>query len=120
MNLSALELSTMQAAATAFLGSGTAIVQTRADVSDSQGGFTTTWAASGTALCRVSPAGQGREAVVAAKLTTISPWVVTLPVNTTVSAANRVVVGTRTFEVNAVMAPMSWEVTRRVICSEVA
>ena len=119
MNLSALELSTIQAAGTAFLP-GTAIVQTRTDVSDGQGGYTTTWAAAGTYGCRIAPAGHGREKEIAAKLTSVAPWVVTLPHDTTVAVANRIVIGTRTLEVAAVMAPESWEVHRRVVCQEVS
>lgn len=120
MKLSALELSTLQAAGTVFLGAGTAIIQSATLTGDGQGGFATTWAASGTVDCRIAPVGSGAESVIAGKLTSVAPWVVTLPHDTTITTANRLVIGSRTLEVNAVMAPQSWEVHRRVICSEVA
>ena len=119
MNLSALELASIQAAASGFLGAGTAVIWKASEVGDGQGGATTTWGASGTADCRVSASGMGTARDVAAKLTVISPWLVTLPHDTNITVADRIMIGTRTLDVQAVLAPETWEAHRRVLCSEV-
>ena len=119
MGLSAQELASMQAACNAFLP-GTAIVQRVTLVSDGMGGYTPTPTNIGTAICRVTPAGAGAEKLVAEKLTSLNNWVVTLPATTDVTTKDKLVIGARTLEVQAVLAPRSWEVTRRVIASEVS
>ncbi|MGQ9809704.1 MAG: head-tail adaptor protein, partial [Armatimonadota bacterium] len=85
--------------------------------SDGAGGFTETWTPVATAACRLSPLGQTpQEQVIAARLTNISGWVVTLPALTDVRPTDRLVIGSRTFEVVGILTG-SWEISRRVICT---
>jgi head-tail adaptor len=98
----------------------TAQVGRQALVSDDAGGFSESWSVVATVACRVSPGGLlPQERAVAERMGVVSSWVVTLPALTDVRAADRLVVGTRTFEVVAPLGPRSYEVSRRVVCSEV-
>ncbi len=97
----------------------TAQVQRKSLTSDGAGGFTETWATVATMACRVAPSGQSpQERVIAERLTAMSTWTVTLPAGTDVQPADRVVVGSRTFEVVAALA-RSEEIARRIVCTEV-
>ena len=118
MTLSTLELSNMRHEASHFWP-GTAVIWRATEASDGQGGVIQTWAAVGTTNCRLSPASSGREQVAADKLTAIAPWVITITQGTTVYESDRIVISTAgTFEVQAVMAPRSYEVHRRLLCTE--
>jgi hypothetical protein len=118
--LSAADLTAMQVTLDASLPD-TATVYRVARTSDDAGGYTDAWAAAGSAVaCRISPVSSGRELAVAAKLTSVSPWVLTLPAGTNVTTADQLRTSTRTFEVLAPLAPRSWEISRRVICEEIA
>ncbi|MBI4496310.1 MAG: head-tail adaptor protein [Chloroflexi bacterium] len=98
----------------------TAVVQRVTRTADDMGGFTESWAAAGTAACRVAPLGSRtpEERVFAERIAPDVPWVITLPQGTDVTAEDRVTVGARTFEVLGVLAPRSWEIGRRVVCQE--
>jgi len=97
----------------------TAQVQRRSLTGDGAGGFTESWSTVATVACRVAPSGQSpQERVIAERLTATSVWTVTLPALTDVQSADRIVVGTRTFEVIGVLA-RSDELARRVVCTEV-
>ena len=88
--------------------------------SDGAGGYTEAWNATGSAVaCRISPVSSGYEREVAGKLAAVAAWVVTLPQGTDVTAQDKVVAGSRTFQVLAVLAVRSWEISRRVIVQEV-
>lgn len=95
------------------------------DASDGQGGLTRTPAtvASGTAAAgtgaRLAAGGtqarEGRGDILAA----VSPWLIVLPHGTGVTARDRVVIGSRTFEVTGVAAPHSYGAAVRVSAVEV-
>lgn len=100
---------------------GTAVIQSRTYSSDGGGGGTTVWTASGTVDCAIAPIlslGED-ERITGSKITAGSDWIITLPAETTVSTESRVVVSERTFEVTALRAPRTWELTRRVEATEV-
>lgn len=117
MSLSTLELAVMRANANDYLPN-TAVIHRLTQASDGQGGFTDTWAAAGTVSCRISPSGGGERSV-AEKLANVSSWTVTLPHSTVVTTADRLVIGSRTLRIDAMMAPHSWETARRVVCTEI-
>lgn len=97
---------------------GTAIINSRTWVSDGGGGGTADYSASGTAPCRVSPAGQQPlEADIAAQIQGRAVYMITLPADTPVQSQDQIVADGRTFEV---LAPLSrdWEISLRVICVE--
>jgi len=90
----------------AFLAlSETATIQARTAVSDGGGGASWTWAAAGTAPCRVYPVtvrGQGR--ITGGQLDERSTHYCVLPAGTPVNAAERIVIDNRgTFEVTLVL-----------------
>ncbi len=85
-------------------------------------GVTETWAtvATGVPVLLSMPGAAGSEAAGGgnAALVAISEWELWLPALTDVTAKDRLVVGARTFEVNAVAA-ISYEPLRRCNCAEV-
>lgn len=91
-------------------------------VRDDQGGATATYAPVESGVpCRVAPAGlTPDEREMAARLGGAVTWTLTVPVDTDISAADRVDVAGRVFEVAGVLGPRSWEVARRVTLVEVA
>lgn len=94
-------------------------IQRVQSVSDDMGGHTDTWAAAGTVACRVSPYPlRPDEREVAGRVLGLDTWVVTMPAETVISERDRVATGGRSFEVVSVMAPRSWEVARRLLCTE--
>lgn len=95
----------------------TAVVSRPTNVSDGAGGWTQTWATVATVACRVAVP-SGGEVVIAGKLDAVGTWTITLPALTDVAAADRIAVGARTFEVSLVLRPRSWELSRRVLCTE--
>lgn len=87
--------------------------------SDGMGGQIENWETVTTVACRVAPSGHSpQEQVIAERMSATSTWTLTLPADTDVTAADRLVVGARTFEVAAVLA-RSFETARRVVCTEV-
>lgn len=98
----------------------TAQVQRVTRTSDGMGGFTETWATVATVACRVSPSGNTpTEQVAAERVQDHVLWTLTLPAETDVTAADLIVVGSRTFEVVGVLAPRSYEIATRVVAVEV-
>lgn len=96
---------------------------TRPDrVSDGEGGFITSpppWPTIATVACRVSPLGNAANEIEAGEaVRAIAQYVVHLPAGTDVTSDDRLVVGSRTFQV---IEPIrrSYEVIRRVIAREV-
>ncbi|MBX6770879.1 MAG: head-tail adaptor protein [Chloroflexi bacterium] len=117
--LSTADLASMQATLTASLPD-TAQVQRVARTSDGMGGFTESWSTVTTVACRVSPSGNTTaEQVVAERVQDRVLWTLTLPAQMDVTAADRIVVGSRTFEVVGVLAPRSYELATRVVAVEV-
>jgi hypothetical protein len=99
---------------------GTAVITSRAWQSDGGGGGTAGYAPSGTAACRVSPAGQQPiETEIAAQVAGRALYMVTLPANTVITSDNRIEADGREFEV---IKPLSrdWEISLRVICVEIS
>lgn len=70
--------------------------------------------------CRVSPlASSAQEQLGGAEaITAVSQWTIWLSAGTDVTVRDRIVVGSRTFEVNRVGA-RSYEVVREVLCREI-
>lgn len=118
--LTTAELTSMRSVqAEALPDSGIVYRLTRA--SDSMGGFTETWAAVGTADCRIAPSG-GNESTVAGKLSSVDTWTLTFANGTDVRAADRVVVSAQTFAIETTAAGSadgSWQTAMRVVGTEV-
>lgn len=70
--------------------------------------------------CRVSPLASGASEALGAdqSLQSVAQWTIWLPAGTDVTDKDRIVVGSRTFEVARVGA-RSYEVSRELICREV-
>lgn len=104
---------------------GTAVIQTNVPASDGAGGFEASWSASGTVPCRVSyqamgSGARGGEVELGAAIRDVAPWIVTLPYDTDVSTADRLVIaGGRVFEVVAVAASVTIQTAVRCACVEV-
>jgi SPP1 family predicted phage head-tail adaptor len=109
--LSNADLASMRATAEQALP-GTAVIQGGTLTSDSGGGWTEAFTASGTVSCRVAPI-TGTEREDGARISATSEYVITLPAETTVETNDRIVVAGITYNVTAVR-DRSWEVTRRV------
>lgn len=87
---------------------------------DGSGGKTASWASTATVSGRLSPpmGPPGTEELVAGKTRVPRRYTLTLPDGTDITARDRVVFGSRTFEVNGVTA-RSWEIGRRVDLTEI-
>lgn len=118
--LSAADLTAMKTTLDASLPD-TATVYRLTRTSDGAGGYTEAWNAVGSAVaCRISPGGTGAEREVASRLAAVAPWVITLPAATDVTTKDQLRTTSRTFQVLAVLAVRSWEISRRVVCQEIA
>lgn len=116
--LTADEITTMRMTLNASLPDS-AQVQRRSLTSDGAGGYNEAWSTVATVACRVAPSGQSpQERVIAERLESMSIWTLTVPALTNVRPADRIILGTRTFEVVAALA-RSTEISRRVVCTEV-
>lgn len=100
---------------------GTAILMARTQAGDGQGGYTDTYAASGTVACRLSPLPvvSGIEEPVGDRKATIAERVITLPAETSVPTTGRIQIGAETFQVTSVRAPRTWELSVRVHAYEI-
>jgi head-tail adaptor len=97
----------------------TATVQRQSPTSDGAGGATESWATVASVACRVGvSSSSSQERALAERVTNVSTWTLTLPVGTDVRVGDRLVVGTRTFEVLAVLSH-SLVTALRVVCVEV-
>lgn len=97
---------------------GTAVIQALTYSSDGGGGGTSTWSASGTVACHLSPI-RGDEREIAERIASDADWIVTVPAETSVTTAHRVVIAGVTFNVQAARAPRTWEITRRLEVREI-
>lgn len=112
------ELTRMRATADKALPDS-CIIRRATAVSDSAGGQTQTWADVATVACRLMPrATQPQDKVTADRASNVSGWVVTVPYATDVTEKDVIVIGSRLFEVNKAQAH-SWEISRRVLATEV-
>lgn len=114
--LTEAELDSMRSAAAEALP-GTAVIQRETFTSDSGGGGTAAWTASGTVDCRIAPI-SGNEREIAGRIAEDAESIVTLPAETTISVRDRMVIGGGTFNVLAVRDRDEWEITRRVEVGE--
>jgi head-tail adaptor len=89
------------------------------ETSDGMGGFTSA-SSSGSAMGRIGgTAGQdGNEQAIAERLGVDKPYFITLPFGTVISEANRITIGSRTFEVVAVTSA-SYSTAVRCMCREI-
>jgi head-tail adaptor len=97
----------------------TAVIKTPQVVGDSGGGGTTSWTAAGTVGCRIAAFGSGAERNIADRLAEEAEWIVSLPAETAITTSDRVTINNTDFNVIAMSAPRSWELSRRVEVSEV-
>lgn len=92
-------------------------------VSDGQGGYTETWGtATASVACRLDPErGQyiGTETTVASRLEPYSTWMLSVPHDTTLTVANRVQVGSATYNVIGVDGGRSWALVKRATLEKV-
>jgi hypothetical protein len=92
---------------------GTAVISTKAWVSDGRGGGSVTWSPSGTVSCRVTSKSMTEELGVG-RIESDADWIITLPAETAVSTEDRIVADGETMSVTGVSAPRTWEITRRI------
>lgn len=118
--LSATQIADMRTTAALALPD-TATISRVARASDGAGGWTETWStvASGVA-CRLMFTQNLGEGPAAGTQQAASGWALTLPLGTDIRAADRVVVASRTFEVNSLLtASVEWLISIRASVREV-
>ena len=116
--LTASELTAMRSTLDASLPDS-AVIKTRAWVSDGGGGGTTTYVAAGTVDCRVVPAAAAGERIEGDRIHPDTEYVFTFPYDTAVESDAVLTVDSRTFSVVAVRSPRSWPISLRVEAKEV-
>lgn len=96
-------------------------ISRRSTTDDGMGGQVETWNAVGTVSCRISPQdlNVGYETDQGGAVTTVAQRVITLPHDTSIDAADRILSGGSTYEVKNIRAPRSYELSRRVNAVEV-
>lgn len=95
---------------------GTAIIQRGSVTADGMGGGSVTWAAVGTVIARLytqNSRTMAETATEGAQLISTTRWYVTMPVGTQVTAADRLVVGGRRFEILDVNNTQDWKTAVR-------
>jgi head-tail adaptor len=113
--LSAAELAQMRAVQMAALP-GSAVIERASLASDGMGGFDEVWAAVGTVAARLYPQNVRalpENAVGGAAVISETRWFVTLPVGSTVTATDRLLIGGRSWEVLAVNNSEMWQTAVR-------
>lgn len=95
----------------------TVLVKRLTNTTDSQGGYTRTWATNATTTGRISTTA-GQERKLGDKIVAMGDYLVTVPYTVDVTAKDRLVIGSRTFEIVHVMDKESWETARRCVCKE--
>jgi head-tail adaptor len=117
--ISAQELTAMRGDLVASMPS-TVIISRVTLSSDGMGGQTETWANVGTVAARVSPRGAGLDDIIGGEVINQTPWMVTVPVGTSVTERDRVLYESQTFEVIRTNAPRSFDTCVRLECMEVS
>lgn len=90
----------------------------RATETVTSGGVTQTWATVATVAARISQPQTPAERTIAEGIRSTTAIRITLPVGTSVTPKDRIVIGSRTFEVVGVPA-VSYPATLNAICAEV-
>jgi head-tail adaptor len=116
--LTAADLTAMRSTASASLVD-VCLIKRVTLTSDGVGGYTSSWATAATVACRVAPARGPTELDLVNRAAAVQGWTLTLPYNTDVRPADRLVVGSRTFEVIGRLAAETYETARRVVCVEI-
>lgn len=118
--LSAQEFKAMRSTADSHLY-GTAVISMATKANDSQGGYTWTYAASGTVDARLAPdlGIRGQEMRVGDRVAEVSSWILTVPYTTSIDEDDRVTFASVTYEVDEVMTRTPEEISRRVRLREV-
>lgn len=96
---------------------GTAVIQSKTATSDGQGGQTWTYAArtGGTVDARLAAENtQPGSGEIASRSAAVTPWILTIPADTTITNTDRVVFDSDTYEVLSVMDRDPEEIARRV------
>lgn len=113
--LSAAELAAMRAIQLQALPD-TAIIQRYTSVSDGMGGYDQVWAAVGTVAARLYPQSVRSMAETTSggsQVISETRWFITLPHGTQVTAADRLKIGNRTWEIYQVNNTQSWQTAVR-------
>jgi len=113
--LTAAELTDMRAVQVQALPS-TAVIHRYSLTSDGMGGFDAAWAAVGTVACRLYPQNtrsMAENANGGSQIISETRWFVTLPYGTGVTAADRLKIGNRTWEIYQVNNTESWQTAVR-------
>lgn len=96
-----------------------AVIQRPTSTVDAAGSEIRTYTNVGTVACRVEPDRSGdAERTLGERLTGVLMWRVTLPYLTDITAPDRISINGRMFEVEAVLAPESYEARREVVATE--
>lgn len=96
---------------------GTAVIQRRSDTSDGMGGYTESWAAIGTVTARIMPVSPTqREFVTGSQITSVAKWYITVPGTATVRADDRIVIGSRVYEVTFVPNDQDYRTALHIEC----
>lgn len=98
----------------------TCVVQRVGGTVDAMGKYTAGTTIAGTYACRISPAGMDPfEVIVAGQVQAIGTHRITLPALADVRPSDRIVSGTREFNVTGGTGDRSWEISKRLTVNEV-
>jgi head-tail adaptor len=114
--ITAGELASARATALQTLDT-TAVVHAQSTVSDGAGGTTESFTPGSSIKARLAPAGGGERGSTGSRVDDRTTHIITLPAGTTVTAADRIVLGGRTYEATAVRRRTN-EITCRVEARE--
>lgn len=97
---------------------GSVVIQRHTMARDAMGGFVETWAAAGTVDGRIYPMNTRSidEPVMGDRTTSESRWFATFPVGTDVTAEDRLLYQSRTFEIVRVNNDEDWQTAVRCEC----
>ena len=119
MSISAAHLVRFRAAQLASMGTSCVVYTPGTPASDGLGGLTPGTPTSATTVCRIAATG-GQEAEISAKVTALETFTVTLPYNTTLTAASWIVAGGATYEIKAVLSAATNLTALRVLATRKA
>lgn len=100
---------------------GTVVIQRHTLTADGMGGFTESWSNVGTAIGRLYPVNSRAfaESDQGAQLVSQTRWFVTLPVGTSVTAADRLSIASHTYHISQVNNGEMWQTAVRCEVSAV-